>query len=267
MRISEVHDLGPARFQFFDVTKDWHAAPPETLTVADKHVKAYEIMNVVNVIYTLNHKSDGLFLPPEDRRHFVAWSECKTDDFSEEFWKDYWHKIEKQGYARHVAAYLATRDVSAFNPGASPPKTDAWHAIVAANQEPQDAELLDVLDKLGHYDELGWEPGRPEAVTLDQVRKHAECPIGLAGWLGDMKNLRAANHRLERAGYSTVTNRGREDGRWRINGARQTVYARQELSSAEKQKAVTEMIAWTEFMIRLQPPKTAAEQAKEDFDE
>ena len=44
VRISEVHDLGPARFQFFDVTKDWHAAPPETLTVADKHVKAYEIM-------------------------------------------------------------------------------------------------------------------------------------------------------------------------------------------------------------------------------
>jgi hypothetical protein len=25
------------------------------------------------VIFTSNHKTDGLFLPPDDRRHFVAW--------------------------------------------------------------------------------------------------------------------------------------------------------------------------------------------------
>ena len=42
-RISEVHDLGPDRFKFYDMTKDWAAAPPETLRVADKNVRSYQI--------------------------------------------------------------------------------------------------------------------------------------------------------------------------------------------------------------------------------
>jgi hypothetical protein len=48
-----------------------------------------------------------------------------------------------------VAAYLASLDISGFNPKAPPPKTPAFWAIVA-NRAPEDAELADVLDGLGN---------------------------------------------------------------------------------------------------------------------
>ena len=83
VRISEAHDLKEQRFAFYDKMKDWCAAPPETIEVADKHVKGHPIANVVGPIITTNHLTDGLYIPPEDRRLYVAWSECAKEDFPE----------------------------------------------------------------------------------------------------------------------------------------------------------------------------------------
>jgi len=33
------------------------------------------------VIITTNHKTDGIYLPADDRRHMVAWSNLTKDDF------------------------------------------------------------------------------------------------------------------------------------------------------------------------------------------
>jgi hypothetical protein len=262
-RISEVHDLGAERFKWYDQTKDWCAAPPEMLTVADKCVRPHDIMNVVGVIYTTNHKADGLYVPPEDRRHYFAWSERRRADFQQDRWRNYWPGIErddekkdeyrrgywqqmKAGAGKHVAAYLASRDVSRFNPGADPPQTPAWHAIVAANAEPQDADLLDVLDRL---DDFG--RGRPAAVTLDQIRQSCDCPEGLQRFFADPKNRRTANHRLERAGYASVNNPDNAEGRWRIEGKRQMVYAQRDLSAAEQQAAARDLIETLEIKARM----------------
>ena len=46
-----------------------------------------------------------------------------------------------------------------FDPKAPPPKTPAFWDIVDANRAPEDAELADVLDKLGN----------PDATTLIQI--------------------------------------------------------------------------------------------------
>jgi hypothetical protein len=170
-RLSEVHDLGRERFKFYDMTKDWAASPPETLLVADKNVKAYQIQNVVLPIYSSNHKTDGYYIPPEDRRTFLAWSNRVRADFHEPRWRSYWddwgyeiprddeRKDEfwrgwyhhmKLGAGYHVVAYLSQPDLIAdFNPGAVPPHTAAWHEVVNANRNPQDAELSDVLDTMG----------------------------------------------------------------------------------------------------------------------
>ena len=37
--------------------------------------KEYNVLNLSGVIITTNHKTDGIYLPADDRRHFVAWSE------------------------------------------------------------------------------------------------------------------------------------------------------------------------------------------------
>ena len=240
LQISEAHDLGDKRFQFYDATKDWCAAPPTTLDVADKYVKSHPILNVVGVIYTTNHKTDGIFLPPDDRRHFVAWSDVTPGDLPAGHWPRYWKWIEGEG-SEHVAAFLATRDLSLFDPKAPPPKTPAWHAIVAASAEPQDAELLDVLDEMGDMSWLGGQPGRPDAITIQDVREWCKSG-GLSEFFSDRKNRRVIPHRFERAGYVMESNPNEKDGRWRINGARQVIYVRHDIPRHARRQAGLDLI-------------------------
>jgi hypothetical protein len=72
LRISEAKDLGDIdRFAFYEATKTLMAAPPDSLRINPKYMKPYYAMNVTGIIVTTNHKVGGLFLPPDDRRHFV----------------------------------------------------------------------------------------------------------------------------------------------------------------------------------------------------
>ena len=82
LRVNEARDLGDVnRYQFHDHMKQYTAAPPVVLRVNEKHLREYSVLNCVGVIITSNHKTDGIFLPAEDRRHFVAWSESVKEDF------------------------------------------------------------------------------------------------------------------------------------------------------------------------------------------
>ena len=49
-------------------------APPDVLRVNEKHLKEYYVLNCLGLIITTNHQTDGLYLPADDRRHYVAWS-------------------------------------------------------------------------------------------------------------------------------------------------------------------------------------------------
>ena len=69
LQISEVHEMGDKRFGFYDSIKDWCAAPPDMLTIADKNMKEYPISNAVFPILTTNHLTDGLFIPPRRSAH------------------------------------------------------------------------------------------------------------------------------------------------------------------------------------------------------
>ena len=177
---------------------------------------------------TTNHKTDGIYLPADDRRHYVAWSEKTKDDFDEAYWNNLWSWYEREGYA-HVAAYLAELDLKDFNPKAPPPKTPAFWAIVDANRAPEDAELADVLDELG----------QPAAVTLIQLA--AKAQDGLYEWLLDRKNPRAIPHRLERCGYVPVRNDAADDGLFKIKKKRQVVYGRADLSVRDRHAAVAQL--------------------------
>jgi Family of unknown function (DUF5906) len=224
LRISEAHDLGEFdRFQFYDHMKSYTAAPPDTLRVDEKHLREYAIINCCGVIITTNHKTDGIFLPADDRRHYVAWSDRTKED--PVFQNGYWPAIYAwyaAGGLDHAAAYLMDRNISAFNPKAPPPKTPAFWAITDANRPSEDAEIADLLDSLGS----------PEAVTLVRL---CEAATGeTAGWLNDRKNRRIIPHRLETCGYAPVRNPDAKDGMWKIIGRRQAVYAAQTLNLSER---------------------------------
>ncbi len=224
LRVSEARDLGEAnRFQFYDHIKDYTAAPPDVLRVDEKNLREHSILNCTGVIITTNHKADGIYLPADDRRHYVAWSDLSKDDFDDGYWSALWNWYDREGYG-HVAAYLQSLDISEFDPKAPPPKTPAFWDIVDANRAPEDAELADIIDELG----------KPPAFTLAMLKSKAfGTPI--YDWLDDRKNRRAIPHRLEACEYAPVRNDADvRDGQWKIQGKRQTVYARQELSIRDR---------------------------------
>jgi hypothetical protein len=126
LRVNEVHDLGDdvSRCSFYDHMKIYTAAPPDMLRVSEKYVPSYYVVNVCGVVMTSNHMCDGLYLPPEDRRTYVAWSDLLKAAFKLAYWEKLWRWYEYEGGFGHVAAYLAELDISKWNPKAPPPRRD-----------------------------------------------------------------------------------------------------------------------------------------------
>jgi Family of unknown function (DUF5906) len=234
LRVSEVKDMGDVtRFELYEGMKSYLAAPPDTLPCNEKNIKQHYVLNCMGVILTTNHLTDGIYLPAEDRRHFVAWSECKPEDFTKEYWTGI-YKWYDAGGDGHVAAYLASLDISDFDPKAPPPKTPAFWSIVNANRTSEESELSDVLDALGSEDGSGNVVLR-DAVTLEMIS--AKAPHRLDDWIREHKNRKAVNHRLEACGYRAVNNPAAKDGYWRINDRRQVVYAKISLPEGKQREA------------------------------
>jgi Family of unknown function (DUF5906) len=230
LRISEARDLGDVdRYAFYEHTKLYTAAPPDVIRCDEKNLREHAVMNVTGVILTSNHKQDGIYLPADDRRHYVAWSTLSKEDFADTYWQTLygWYRAGGTG---HVAAHLAGLDLSGFDAKAPPPKTAAFQDIVDANRAPEDSELADVLEALRN----------PPAVTLSDITFYA---LGdFKGWLQDRKNRRQVPHRLETAGYVPVRNDAdKHDGQWKVDGKRQTIYARRELSVRDRIAAAAQL--------------------------
>jgi hypothetical protein len=226
LRVSEARDLGDFdRYAFHDHMKSVIAAPPDVLRVNEKHIREYYVPNLCGVIITTNHKTNGLYLPEDDRRHFVAWSSLSSEDFAEHYWRDLYRWYGSGGH-EHVAQYLGQLDLSTtFDAKAPPPKTQAFWEIVNANRAPEDSELADVLDDLG----------RPDITTLDAVASRAGVVRpALAEWLRDRKNRRNIPHRFEACGYVAVNNPHDKGGMWKIDGVRHTLYGSASLTERDR---------------------------------
>lgn len=252
VRVSEVRDLGDMdRFSFYDHAKTYIAAPPDVLRVDEKNTKEYAVFNVLGMILTSNHKTDGIYLPPDDRRHYVAWSELDRSGFSESYWRDLWNWYGDGGIW-HVVAFLKALDLSGFDPKAPPPKTEAWHAVVMANHAPEDMELADAIERAE----------TPQAITLDILiaKARANKNHNLIDDLQDRKHRRAIPHKLERVGYVALRNKDAKDGLWTLNGKRQAVYVNNRLSVRERHLAAKELP-----MLLPMPPAVSAISAISGF--
>jgi hypothetical protein len=115
-RVSEARDLGDVdRYAFYDHLKTYITAPPDVLRIDEKNLREYSVPNALGIILTSNHKTDGIYLPADDRRHFVAWSALSRDDFADEYWASLYRWYDNGG-TEAVAAYLAAFDLSALIP-------------------------------------------------------------------------------------------------------------------------------------------------------
>ncbi|MBR1238472.1 primase-helicase family protein, partial [Bradyrhizobium sp. AUGA SZCCT0182] len=236
LRISEAHDLGEVnRFTFYDRLKTMQATPPDVTRINAKYVPQYYALNVAGIILTTNYRFDGIYLPADDRRTYVAWSDTQQADFASGFWSSLWDWYHAGGL-ENVVAYLAEMDISHFDPKAPPKKTHAFWQIVGAGAAPEDSEMADILDRLGTAEGARDAEGKPcgPAVTT-QAKVEALANTGnFHEWLTDRKNRRVIPHRFEKCGYVPVRNEDAKDGLWVIGGKRQTVYGRSDLPLSER---------------------------------
>jgi hypothetical protein len=223
LRISEARDHGPDRFKFYEATKTLIAAPPDVLVVNEKHARPYAVPNVCSVIFTTNNRSDGLYLPLDDARHFVAWSHVDNRAFADGYFAEL-HSWLHSGGTWDVVGLLERVDLRLFMPKAIPPKTDAFWTMAQGGSAPEDADLATALDLMK----------RPCVVTIQGLANRA-----LAEGLTDLceelrgRNRRALPHRLARCGYGVVRNPDAADGLWRVDGRRCAVYGREEVARDE----------------------------------
>jgi hypothetical protein len=233
LRVNEARDHGDLnRYQFYDHMKAYTATPPDVLRVDEKHLREHAVLNCCGVIITTNHK-DGLYLPPDDRRHYVAWSELDREDFADGYWPTLWGWYHGEGF-RHVTAYLRTLDISTFDPKAPPLKTAAFWEVVNANRSTEEAELADLLDQMGN----------PDVVTLVEITEACTAQLDrpwarhdFRDWMTDRKNRRVIPHRMADCGYVPIRNEDAKDGLWKIAGSRQVVYAKDSLSTPQRLSA------------------------------
>jgi hypothetical protein len=232
--VPEARDLGEVnRPNFYEHCKIITASPPEVLLIDEKHTHPYYIPNVCGVIITTNHKTSGIYLPAEDRRHYVAWSPVEQKDFADGYWRSIWSWYERGGYA-DIAAYLMELDLSSFNPKAPPMHTAAFEEICMASIPNEAGELEDALANIGN----------PDVVWLDKI-------IGVSGgadadfaiWAKDRRNRRMFPRFMELCGYVIVKNPNAENGLWRYAGKKQMLYARASMTPKERAQACWRLCA------------------------
>jgi hypothetical protein len=231
LRVNEARDLGDVdRFSFYDHTKIYTAAPPDVIRVDEKNLREHAVFNVCGVLITVNQKN-GIHLDPDDRRHYVAWSDSSKEDFALAYFPTLYTWFAAGGIG-HVVAWLKAYDLTAFDAKRPPTHTSAWQDIVDAGRASEDADLADALDRLGN----------PSAVTL-QMLAAPPTEKGFSEWLMDPKSRKAIPHRLKAVGYTPLRNPWTKDGFWVVSGRRQNIYAATSLSARERLTAAQDLVA------------------------
>ena len=177
----------------YNILKPFVVAPPDTLPLNDKYTKLRHIINRLRVFITTNDWM-SMYIPPEDRRMFIMHSSLPQRWHESEGRRHYFSELFswfERGGNDHVAAWLAARDLSAFDPKAQVLRTAGWGAVAASWGEPEDA-IAWAIERLG----------TPAVVLgqelLDPQFDHHEEIAGM------LKSPRKIAHRMNKAGYVQV---------------------------------------------------------------
>jgi Family of unknown function (DUF5906) len=228
-RINEAKDFD--KFAFYERMKPIIAAPPNTINLNPKYGHQYVIPNVTGVLITSNYKVGGIYLPADDARHHVNWSDKTKDDFPDDYFPNLWRWLRNGGF-ENINAFLMDRDLSKFNPKAPPAKTQAFWDIVGVSASQETSDLADALDKLGN----------PDAVTLDQIKAVIKTTFvgnSVTSIVHDPNLRRKVPHEMADAGYSAVRNPSNKQGLWTVGGKKQAIYVKDAVKTADRVAVAT----------------------------
>lgn len=135
----------------YNILKPIIAAPPFTLPLEQKFEKVRYVMNLVRVFITTNEWL-SMYIPDEDRRMFILHSTLKREWASYAYFRKLFDWFDAGGNLE-VSRFLAARDISGFNPAASPAKSAAWEEVTSSWNNVS-SEIDDALDRLGYPETL-----------------------------------------------------------------------------------------------------------------
>jgi hypothetical protein len=124
------------------------AAPPEYLSINRKNLRPYDMVNRCLVI-AFSNDPVPITLDSQDRRWFALSSNVPrmTPEDSQKIWR--WFD---RGGVSACAAWLAARDVSAFNPAAAPPVTEFKLTLIEQGMSANESYLADMIrDRRGLF--------------------------------------------------------------------------------------------------------------------
>lgn len=119
------------------------AAPPDFLVINRKGLHPYNMLNRLLVIAYTNDRIP-ISIESTDRRWFCTWSDAPrmNPDDARVLWAWY-----KSGGFEKIAQWLATRDVSAFNPSAAPMMTEFKLSMIENGRSGAEEYLVDLLTR------------------------------------------------------------------------------------------------------------------------
>ena len=124
------------------------AAPPEMLTVNRKGLHPYQMANRIFVL-AFSNDPVPISLDSQDRRWFCVWSHAPrmAPSVAEKMWK--WYKAG--GFAA-IGGWLAARDVTAFNAGATPMMTEFKMNLVEHGMSMAESYLVELMrNRMGEF--------------------------------------------------------------------------------------------------------------------
>jgi Bifunctional DNA primase/polymerase, N-terminal/Family of unknown function (DUF5906) len=225
VRINEAANLHEmSKWAFNERTKVLIAGSPDTCVVNPKYGGKYSVRMYCGVIITTNNLASGIYIPADDRRYDVIQSATKAEmniecvEKRREYFTRLWTWFTDEDGARHVAAYLAERDITKFSPSNGQRRTSA-HTVVVGGGLSSDQWLDDILDNLGY----------PDGVRSDWI-------INAALQGGNEKEnevKRKLNASIGRLGYVLFHCDASRDGRWKIGDKKCSVYVKPSVNRAE----------------------------------
>jgi hypothetical protein len=117
------------------------AAPPDTLTVNRKGLHPYEALNRMFVLAFTNDPVP-ITLPSQDRRWFCIWSHAPILPEREALALWRWYRT---GGFEAVTGWLRARDVSAFNPAATPIETEFKRCMIENGMSSAESAVVDMI--------------------------------------------------------------------------------------------------------------------------
>jgi len=120
------------------------AAPPETLPINRKGLHPYDMVNRLFVLAFTNDPVP-ISLPSQDRRWFCVWSRSPRMQPNEAraIWD--WYKA---GGFEAIAGWMMRRDVSKFNPAATPMETEFKRTMISSGMSTAESYILDEIEAM-----------------------------------------------------------------------------------------------------------------------